>query len=993
MRVQSAPPTLEEQVAAAGNSSLEPTPEASVSQFSNAPAPPLSGSSGPNSAQISAPVPAATRSFVPTGEAVPFVPQVPAYYGQGYPQQNYHVTTRGGYQTYQPSQQQYYPGYYHQAPFRPYIPYQGHQHPHSTLTGAPRDPASTSDAVLGKQEHSPSPLASFPAPVVPAPRQVKKIAIVDPSTGQELDISAIAKARPVESTLEIKHQSAEKASAPASTAAAGKTSTFEIPSFSRKPVVLVDPTSNKPVDISELSAVAKKETEKLEALLPEFDDEDAFSVASGFSSDDEEDHEEEEFPADIEFPVILTRAIKVAYPSGAAIFQYPPEGEPLRYSTEFMLQFAPHCQGSAQDIASIAFPKDIPVVRVVKKSARTGSSRNHRTSSSRQQFTAEQLTLRNRAQDAWKRACGDALPEELITLREVKQILNKLTDDKFDLLTTQILGLGILGSNVMSGVIDMLFEKAVEEPRYAPLYARLCHRIAIHEIEEKKRLLSPEEFAQAGNHSQFRKLLVTKCQHEYDAKRAYSSARLERIRNQEAAESGVAAVEQSKPQYSGELTEEDYVMIKTKRRVLGNMRFIGEIFIVGLIPAKIMHAVIQELLADVSNPEEEEVESVCRLIPTIGAALDIPESTALWEKYIERLRRLTVNTKLSTRVRFMVQDVLELREHKWSKVKIGPVATSHSQPQQRRNSERERERERDRDHRRDRRESGDSRFSGDVRVEHRPSPRSQNSPFERSGNPIRIQTRGKVEEIPRPSSTVSRASQESINRYQALEEDNVSSSPGNLVIPSISVTPSEVASVDILVDEKALSKLNGIFEEAQKQKNFVDCVAVMEELPPAFRYAAIRSVVLYAMDRGRKHVSSLVSDVIPLFLAVDGLLSSGGVISGLGEAFEMLDDLVVDIPSALEFAGLISAPFITVKLITISDLVENILSSVLERDSLPVAKSVLFALKGMAIDAASQKLLIEESRLSLEKCLFLADNKGSLESLIAKLELKEAVQL
>ena len=52
----------------------------------------------------------------------------------------------------------------------------------------------------------------------------------------------------------------------------------------------------------------------------------------------------------------------------------------------------------------------------------------------------------------------------------------------------------------------------------------------------------------------------------------------------------------------GELTEEDYLLIKLKRRVLGNMRFIGEIFKVGLIGEKIMHSIITELLSNVENP-------------------------------------------------------------------------------------------------------------------------------------------------------------------------------------------------------------------------------------------------------------------------------------------------------------------------------------------------------------------------------------------------------
>src|SRR5690606_14277472 len=128
---------------------------------------------------------------------------------------------------------------------------------------------------------------------------------------------------------------------------------------------------------------------------------------------------------------------------------------------------------------------------------------------------------------------------------------------------------------------------------------------------------------------EFRRFLISKCQVEYEKKKAWSHSRLAKLEEQKSNEKTSDSTENAEASkvVSGELTEEDYELIKLKRRVLGNMRFIGELFNVGLLPEKIMHAVIQELLRDIENPEEEEVESFCKLFTTVGPKLDIPAAS------------------------------------------------------------------------------------------------------------------------------------------------------------------------------------------------------------------------------------------------------------------------------------------------------------------------------------------------------------------------------
>ena len=54
------------------------------------------------------------------------------------------------------------------------------------------------------------------------------------------------------------------------------------------------------------------------------------------------------------------------------------------------------------------------------------------------------------------------------------RILNKLTVEKFALLSRQLLGLGLHSETILKGVIALIFHKAIHEPQFAELYARVC---------------------------------------------------------------------------------------------------------------------------------------------------------------------------------------------------------------------------------------------------------------------------------------------------------------------------------------------------------------------------------------------------------------------------------------------------------------------------------------------------------------------------------------
>lgn len=546
--------------------------------------------------------------------------------------------------------------YYRQ--YRPYIPQTPHGHPPQPM--APFYPPPQPTVPAGEA-------APVQLPAVPQPPR-RKLTIIDPETGKEIDLGGSKAIKIVNPPEEL--------------VAAAAVAEAKLPVRKSAAITIVNPENLQPVDLSDL---VNKLSLSLEQPSPTQDD-DMFSEAAVLSEEDSASHlgadDEEEEELDDGTPRLLRKGESVLYPRMAIAFEPPAAGSDAawQYSRAFLLQFRRHCLGK---------PDDVPdqLIRVRRHQEERAAERNRRGGSGRDRGHARgrttnvggvQLTtaaLTNRAENSWQRVNSSLLPAEEQKLREVKGLLNKLTMDKFDLLSQKILDLDILHATLMPSVIDMVFDKAVEEPGFAHMYARLARRIVDAEVKAEREK-QPEQ-ADAKVDSKFRRFIVTKCQIEFEKKQAWSTQRLERLHAQKQREqqkdAKISVVEDESaapaatPVSSGELTEEDYLLIKLKRRVLGNMRFIGELYRVGLIAEKIMHGVIRNLLENYLEPEEEEIESCCKLLNTIGPIIDTPASATQMQSYVQRMIHLTTSEDLSKRVRFAVLDVLDLRKANWSK--------------------------------------------------------------------------------------------------------------------------------------------------------------------------------------------------------------------------------------------------------------------------------------------------------------------------------------
>ena len=83
--------------------------------------------------------------------------------------------------------------------------------------------------------------------------------------------------------------------------------------------------------------------------------------------------------------------------------------------------------------------------------------------------------------------------------------------------------------------------------------------------------------------------------------------------------------------------------------MLGNIRFIGELYKQKMLTEKIMHECLIKLLGEVENPDEDEIECLCKLLHTIGKMIDHHKAKPHMDQYFVRMTEMSQNTNLANR--------------------------------------------------------------------------------------------------------------------------------------------------------------------------------------------------------------------------------------------------------------------------------------------------------------------------------------------------------
>lgn len=273
--------------------------------------------------------------------------------------------------------------------------------------------------------------------------------------------------------------------------------------------------------------------------------------------------------------------------------------------------------------------------------------------------TSDDVQL-NKAEKAWKPTAkksrgrvGDETneeddPEQAKTqelLKRLRSILNKLTPQKFQELMKQVTDLSIDTEERLKGAIDLIFEKAISEPNFSVAYANMCRCLMGLKVP------APDK---PGHSVNFRKLLLNRCQKEFEKDQDDDEIFEKKQKEMEAAKE-----EEERERLRVELEE---AKDQARRRSLGNIKFIGELFKLKMLTEAIMHDCVVKLL---KNHDEESLECLCRLLSTIGKDLDFEKAKPRMDQYFNQMDKIIKERKTSSRIRFMLQDVLDLRKNNW----------------------------------------------------------------------------------------------------------------------------------------------------------------------------------------------------------------------------------------------------------------------------------------------------------------------------------------
>ncbi|MBZ3882119.1 Eukaryotic translation initiation factor 4 gamma 3 [Sciurus carolinensis] len=257
-----------------------------------------------------------------------------------------------------------------------------------------------------------------------------------------------------------------------------------------------------------------------------------------------------------------------------------------------------------------------------------------------------------KAENAWKpsqkRDSQAEDPENIKTqelFRKVRSILNKLTPQMFNQLMKQVSGLTVDTEERLKGVIDLVFEKAIDEPSFSVAYANMCRCLVTLKVPMADK---------PGNTVNFRKLLLNRCQKEFEKDKADDDVFEKKQKELEA-----ASAPEEKTRLHDELEE---AKDKARRRSIGNIKFIGELFKLKMLTEAIMHDCVVKLL---KNHDEESLECLCRLLTTIGKDLDFEKAKPRMDQYFNQMEKIVKERKTSSRIRFMLQDVIDLRLCNW----------------------------------------------------------------------------------------------------------------------------------------------------------------------------------------------------------------------------------------------------------------------------------------------------------------------------------------
>ncbi|PAA87740.1 hypothetical protein BOX15_Mlig006204g2 [Macrostomum lignano] len=248
--------------------------------------------------------------------------------------------------------------------------------------------------------------------------------------------------------------------------------------------------------------------------------------------------------------------------------------------------------------------------------------------------------------------------------RSIRSILNKVTPQNFESCFQQLTKCDIGTEDGLKCCVDIMFEKATRETSYSSVFAEICKRLSFLKVNTDKTL--PDKCIT------HRSLLLKKCQLMFE------TPLLDQMETKADYWDQIISKEEKEDKKKSLEEEKEEQVKKVKDQYYGNIRFIGELYMKGVLTANIIYSCITALLSchqpSKSNSRGtlvESLECLCELLRTVGKKLETPtgnrkpnESTQL-DASFGQIKKIIADKSIESKVRFKLIDVVEMRERGW----------------------------------------------------------------------------------------------------------------------------------------------------------------------------------------------------------------------------------------------------------------------------------------------------------------------------------------
>ena len=241
--------------------------------------------------------------------------------------------------------------------------------------------------------------------------------------------------------------------------------------------------------------------------------------------------------------------------------------------------------------------------------------------------------------------------ESEATKKHLQSILNKLSEANYRSLCTELLNTKFNAlcrePEFMKDVVNMFFDKAINETAFAPLYAQFCQDIYAHWKRQAVEDRSDPTDKSTHQSTTFRRQLLEHCREAFMSGSHVQSDPLSEVKEVPAMDDPVHW-----------------------KRTVGTVKFIGELFKLRLIAKGIMHEISYKMLFSplTDRMRDNSLLLFCELMESIGPLLENSESeVGNMHIYFENVCVLSA-TYPNIRVRFKLLNLLELRQRDWAGV-------------------------------------------------------------------------------------------------------------------------------------------------------------------------------------------------------------------------------------------------------------------------------------------------------------------------------------